>query len=93
MELYSYAHSLSEVKRANPVDDVWSILATGELDEFELDLFFLILTFAGSETTRGSLTLGMMALLDYPDQLRDLRENPSLIASATEEVLRYSSPV
>jgi cholest-4-en-3-one 26-monooxygenase len=49
--LFTYAHELSASKRANPTDDVWSILATGEFDEFELDLFFMVLTFAGSETT------------------------------------------
>jgi cholest-4-en-3-one 26-monooxygenase len=92
LELYTYAHSLSAAKRSEPTDDVWSILATGELDEFELDLFFLILTFAGSETTRGALTQGLMALLDHPDQLRELRDDPSLLPTATEEILRWSSP-
>ena len=91
--LYNYAHSLSEAKRANPADDVWSILATGELDEFELDLFFLILTLAGSETTRNALTQGLMALLAHPDQLRELRQDPSMLPQATEEILRWSSPV
>jgi cytochrome P450 len=91
--LYNYAHSLSQAKRANPADDVWSILATGELDEFELDLFFLILTLAGSETTRNALTQGLMALVAHPDQLRDLRQDPSMLPRATEEILRWSSPV
>jgi len=91
--LYNYAHSLSEAKRSNPTDDVWSILATGELDEFELDLFFLILTIAGSETTRNALTQGLMALLAHSDQLSELRQDPSLLPQATEEILRWSSPV
>ena len=75
--LFTYAHELSAAKRTNPTDDVWSILATGELDEFELDLFFMVLTFAGSETTRNALAQGLMALLDHPDQLADLRQDPS----------------
>jgi cytochrome P450 len=50
--LFTYAHELSAAKRAKPTDDVWSILATSELGEFERDLFFTVLTFAGSETTR-----------------------------------------
>ena len=91
--LFSYAHGLNQVKRADPTDDVWSILATGELDDFELALFFLILTIAGSETTRNALTQGLMALLAHPDQLDDLRQDPSLLPSATEEILRWSSPV
>ena len=90
--LFSYAHQLSAEKRTNPTDDVWSILAAGELDEFELDLFFMVLTFAGSETTRNALTQGLMALVDNPDQLAGLRRDPSLLPSAAEEILRWSSP-
>jgi hypothetical protein len=45
----------STAARTNPTDDVWSILATGELEEFELGLFFMVLTFGGSETTRNAL--------------------------------------
>jgi cytochrome P450 len=91
--LFTYAHELSTAKRANPTDDVWSILATGELDEFELDLFFMVLTFAGSETTRNALAQGLMALLDNPDQLARLRDSPSRLSTAVEEILRWSSPV
>jgi cytochrome P450 len=91
--LFTYAHELSAVKRENPTDDVWSILAGGELDELELDLFFMVLTFGGSETTRNALAQGLMALLDHPDQLADLRQDPSLLPTAAEEVLRWSSPV
>jgi cytochrome P450 len=91
--IYEYARVLNAAKRADPVDDVWSILATGELDDFELDLFFLILTIAGSETTRNALAQGLMVLLDNPDQLDDLRRDETLFPAATEEVLRWSSPV
>ena len=91
--LFTYAHELSAAKRANPADDVWSTLAAGELDEFELDLFFTVLTFAGSETTRNALAQGLMALLDNPKQLADLRRDPSLLPTAAEEVVRWSSPV
>ena len=93
VELFRYANALSADKRAHPTDDVWSILANGELDEFELDLFFLILTLAGSETTRNALSQGLMALLDHPDQMAELRDDPDLLPAATEEVLRWSSPV
>jgi cytochrome P450 len=90
--LFGYAHQLSVDKRANPTDDVWSILACGELDQFELDMFFMVLTLAGSETTRNALTQGLMALLDNPDQLDDLRKDPSLMPTAAEEMLRWASP-
>ena len=58
----------------------------------ELDFFFLLLTGAGSETTRNAITLGMKALLEHPDQLELLRADPGLGRSATEEILRWSSP-
>jgi cytochrome P450 len=90
--LFGYAHELSAAKRANPTDDVWSILATGELDEFELDMFFMVLTLAGSETTRNALTQGLLALLDNPGELEDLRKDPSLLPTAAEEILRWASP-
>jgi cytochrome P450 len=92
-ELFSYARGLSAAKRRSPTDDVWSILACGELDEFELDLFFMVLTFGGSETTRNALAQGLMALVDNPDQLSELRQDPSLLPTAVEEILRWSSPV
>ena len=93
MDIYNCARELNEAKRANPADDVWSLLVAGELDDFELDLFFLILTIAGSETTRNALAQGLMALLAHPDQLEQLREDPTLLPTAAEEILRWSSPV
>ena len=91
--LFTFAHELSAAKRANPTDDVSSILANSELDGFELDLFFMVLTFGGSETTRNALAQGLMALLGTPDQLDLLRGDPSLLPTAAEEILRWSSPV
>ena len=103
MQMFEYAHELGVRKRAEPQDDVWSKLTTAEietddgertaLNELELDLFFLILTIAGSETTRGAITSGLMALHDHPDQLAHLRANPSALGDAVEEILRWSSPV
>jgi cytochrome P450 len=92
-ELYDYARQLSDVKRAHPADDVWTILTQTELTRLELDLFFVILSLAGSETTRNAISQGLMTLLDHPDQLERLRRDPSLMATATDEIIRWSSPV
>ncbi|HLX89523.1 MAG TPA: cytochrome P450 [Acidimicrobiales bacterium] len=102
-EMFGYALKLGEEKRANPQDDVWTILSTVELDaegggrtalsSIELDLFFLLLTVAGSETTRNAVSQGLVALLDHPDQVERLRRDPASVALAVEEVLRWSSPV
>ena len=103
VELFGYAQKLGQEKRSNPQDDVWTILSTVEveaddggrtaLSQFELDLFFMLLTIAGSETTRNAVSQGLVALLDHPEQLERLRTEPAAITLAVEEVLRWSSPV
>jgi cytochrome P450 len=101
--MFEYAQRLGERKRAEPQDDVWTILSTATLegpdgtptalDEMELSLFFVLLTIAGSETTRNAISQGLVALLDHPDQLATLRADPGSIPLAVEEILRWSSPV
>ncbi len=103
VQMFEYAHRLGEQKRADPQDDVWTMLSTVEvesddgerasLSEIELDLFFLLLTVAGSETTRNALSTGLMALLDNPSQLEVLRREPDAMRPAVEEILRWASPV
>ena len=102
-EMFEYAQHLGRTKRAEPQDDVWTILATVEveaddgtrtaLSELELDLFFILLTVAGSETTRNAIALGLAALCEHPDQLELLRRDPDLMPGAVDEILRWSSPV
>jgi cytochrome P450 len=103
VQLFEYAQTLGQMKRSDPQDDVWTILSTVEvetddgglatLSQIELDLFFLLLIVAGSETTRNAVSQGLLALLDHPDQLERLRQEPGAIPLAVEEILRWSSPV
>jgi cytochrome P450 len=103
IEMFEYAQKLGRDKRRHPEDDVWTILSTVEvesddgertaLSEIELDLFFMLLTIAGSETTRNAVSQGLLALLDHPDQLERLRTEPAAMPLAVEEILRWSSPV
>jgi len=97
-EIFGYGHKIAAQKRANPGDDVLSLLVTvedelGKLNDLELDAFFMLLTVAGSETTRNAISAGLKQLLVEPEQLEALRRDPSLMKSATEEILRWSSPV
>jgi cytochrome P450 len=97
-ELFEYGRQLGQSKRALPEDDVWTTLSTVQLEgdvlgETELDLFFMLLTAAGSETTRNALASGLPALVSHPDQLDRLRQDPSLMKGAVDEVLRWASPV
>ncbi len=103
VQMFQYAQALGKEKRANPGEDIWTILSTAEiqqddgkseaLSEIELDLFFMILTIAGSETTRNAISLGLMALLDHPEQLETLRWEPAAMRPAVEEIVRFASPV
>jgi cytochrome P450 len=103
VQMFEYAQALGQEKRANPQDDVWTILSTVEvetddgertmLSQVELDMFFILLIVAGSETTRNAVSQGLLALLHHPDQVEQLRRAPEAIALAVEEILRWSSPV
>ncbi len=103
LDLFNYARELSARKRAEPEQDVWTLLANAEIEDddgrttrlegFELDMFMIILAIAGSETTRNALTAGLMALLDQPAQTDRLRSDPALMPVATDEIIRWASPV
>ena len=98
MELYAYASALFEKKRIDPHEDLMSVLTEVDVDgeklnSVELELFFLLLTVAGNETTRNLISGGMAAFFDHPDQWELLRNDRSLLPTATEEMLRYVSPV
>ena len=98
MELYAYAHDLASQRRESPKDDIVSILLKAEveghtLSELELDMFFLLLSVAGNETTRNGIAHGMLALIEHPDQRRRLIDDPSLVATGVEEMLRWGTPV
>jgi len=98
MEIYAYASELAERRRAQPQDDIVTRLLqpneAGEvLTDHEFDLFFLLLTVAGNETTRNAAAGGMLAFFEHPDQWQRLIDNPALIPTAAEEIVRWVSPV
>jgi cholest-4-en-3-one 26-monooxygenase len=98
MELYAYASKLFAEKRIDPHEDLMSVLTGVEIEgerlsDLELELFFLLLTVAGNETTRNLISGAMVAFFDNPDQWELLRQDRSLLPSAVEEMLRYVTPV
>jgi len=99
MEMFTYANQLAEARRQDPRDDIISTLLASEIDgdaltELEFNLFFMLLAVAGNETTRNAIAHGLNAFLENPEQYRRLVEQPAeLINSATEEILRWASPV
>ena len=93
-----YLRALFEEKRENPKDDLISALVLAEeagdkLSEDELLAMVFLLLIAGHETTVNLIGNGTMALLQNPDQLQKLKDDPSLIKPAIEELLRYDGPV
>ena len=97
-ELYAYVNDLAATRRSSPKQDIITTLVNAEIDgdsltEVEFDMFMVLLTLAGNETTRNTTTWGMWALIDHPDQYRSLTEDPGLIDTAVEEMLRWASPV
>jgi cytochrome P450 len=101
--IFGYAMELTAEKRRNPADDIWSTLAsaviTGDdgeqfsLPANELEFFFFVLAFAGSDTTKNALAIGLQAFVANPEQIQRYHDEGALRPSAVEEVLRWASPV
>ncbi len=96
--LDEYLVPIISERKADPKDDIISALAQAEeegdkLTEREVLIMLRLLLVAGNETTTNLIGNGMLALLRHPDQLAALREDPGLIPSAVEELLRFDSPV
>jgi pimeloyl-[acyl-carrier protein] synthase len=98
IELADYFQGIIRDRRQTPQDDLISRLVAAEeqgekLSEDELFAMFVQLFFAGHETTTGLINNGLLALLRNPEQKRKLQNDPTLIASAVEEFLRYDTSV
>ncbi|MFN8040073.1 MAG: cytochrome P450 [Acidimicrobiales bacterium] len=97
----AYSGRLLAEKRANPGDDILSVITHadlppeaepgGPLTDLEQEMFFHLLVAAGAETTRNSITAGLLALIERPDQWDALRADRSLLPAAVEEILRWAS--
>jgi len=95
-ELFVYAAEQARARRERPTNDVISLLLRPKRDgaplsEHEFKNFFTLLVAAGNDTTRYSMAAGLLALIERPEQLAELRDNPALIPAATEEILRWST--
>ena len=98
LELADYFQGIVTQRRRQPQDDLISALVAVEeqgdkLSEAELFSMFVQLFFAGHETTMGLIGNGLLALFRHPDQRHKLQDQPSLIASAVEEFLRYDTSI
>ena len=99
IELFMYVNELAKKRRSDPRDDIVTRLINAEvegdkLSEIEFDMFMMLLTVAGNETTRNTTAWGMWALMDNPQQYKELATNlDTMLDRAIEEILRWATPV
>ncbi|MCU1361889.1 MAG: cytochrome [Ilumatobacteraceae bacterium] len=97
LQVFAHFERLAHARRQDPAADVITVMADAAVDgvplsERERGTFLLLLLIAGNETTRHSLTQAIIAFAQHPDQFQRLRDQPALIDSAVEEVLRWACP-
>lgn len=98
MQFVQYFNEITEDRRACPADDLASVIANGKIGDelmgdYERLWYYIIVATAGHDTTSFALAGGMERFAAQPDQLWALRDDPELIPNATDEVIRYTTPV
>ncbi len=97
-DFFVYFSALTEERRQHPTDDLASTIANATLDGKPLDAFetisyYVIVATAGHDTTSSAMAGGLHALLEHPDQWQRLRDDPSLLTTAVDEMIRWVTPV
>ncbi|MEK9591250.1 MAG: cytochrome P450 [Gammaproteobacteria bacterium] len=98
IDFFNYFNALTASRRANPTDDVASVIANAQIDgapigELEAMSYYVIIATAGHDTTSSSTAGGMLALLEYPEELQKVINNPALMPLMVDEAIRWTSPV
>ncbi|MDE3203718.1 MAG: cytochrome P450 [Acidobacteriota bacterium] len=98
LKFVNYFNEMTVDRRACPADDLATVIANGQIDgcpmgDLERLWLYIIVATAGHDTTSYGLAGGMEALITHPDELAKLRDDPELIGNATEEIIRWTSPV
>jgi cytochrome P450 len=98
LDFFGYFMGVTSERRTNPGDDLATLIANGQIDgaampDIETVSYYMIVATAGHDTTSSAITGGMQALAENPDVLAQLQADPSLIANAADEMIRWTSPV
>ncbi|ORW98473.1 cytochrome [Mycobacterium szulgai] len=98
LDMFGYFNGVTASRREQPTADLASAIANARIDgeplsDIETVSYYLIVATAGHDTTSATISGGLLALLENPDQLRRLRDDPGLMALATEEMIRWVTPV
>ncbi|MFI5718682.1 cytochrome P450 [Nocardia sp. NPDC051750] len=97
-EMFAYFQSLTEARRAHPTDDLASAIANATIDgeplsDIDTMSYYAIIATAGHDTTSATIGGGMHALIEHPGQREQLRADLGLMPRATEEMIRWVTPV
>jgi len=92
LDMFAFGRRLAAQRRKEPTDDIITQLAFEPLTQREFDVYFVLLATAGNETTRHTISHGLLGLIEHPDQLVRLREE-RLYKPAADEMLRWATPV
>ena len=98
LDMFGYFNALTAARRENPTEDLASAIANATIDgqplsDIDTVSYYAIIATAGHDTTSATISGGLHALIENPDQLRRLRDNPDLMPLATEEMIRWVTPV
>jgi cytochrome P450 len=97
-ELFTFFNEVTASRRATPTEDLASAIANARIDgeplsDVDTVSYYLIIATAGHDTTSATISGGLHALIENPNQLQRLRDEPGLMALATEEMIRWVTPV
>ncbi|KAA8963639.1 cytochrome P450 [Mycobacterium sp.] len=97
-DFFGYFSALTASRREHPTEDLASAIANARIDgqplsDVETASYYVIIATAGHDTTSATIAGGLHALIEHPDQLRRLQDNPDLMPLATEEMIRWVTPV
>ncbi|MFM8847824.1 MAG: cytochrome P450 [Actinomycetota bacterium] len=97
-DFFAYFTKLTEERRANPTGDMASVVANARINGEELTMmqtigYYVITATAGHDTTASAMAGGLHALIEHPDQMQRLKEDPSLLNTAVDEMIRWVTPV
>ena len=97
-DFFHYFRELTESRQACPAEDLASVIANGQIDgspigPIETVSYYMIIATAGHDTTSSAMAGGVRALVEHPDQLQRLRDDPGLLDSTADEIIRWTTPV
>jgi cytochrome P450 len=97
-DFFAYFTKITEDRRANPTEDLASTVANGKINGEDLTMlqtisYYVIAATAGHDTTASAMAGGMLALIENPTQLQRLKDDPALVGTAADEMIRWVTPV